>query len=103
MDIAPWLIVVFKKVYDLEENQKSTNYYVNESVGLATGFLLSAIHHSGLVALTHTPSPMNFLNKILDRPKNERPFLLIPVGYPAKDCQVPVLERKSLDEIMKVY
>jgi len=103
LEIAPWLIVVFKKVYDLEEDQKSTNYYVNESVGLATGFLLSAIHHSGLVALTHTPSPLNFLTKILDRPKNERPFLLIPVGYPPENAKVPDLERKPLDEVMVVY
>ena len=103
LEVAPWLIVVFKKVYDLEEEQKKTNYYVNESVGLATGFLLSAVHHSGLVALTHTPSPLNFLTKILNRPKNERPFLLIPVGYPPENAKVPNLKRKSLDEVMVVY
>jgi iodotyrosine deiodinase len=101
LEIAPYLIVVFKKVYDLgEDGSKKTNYYVNESVGLACGFLLTAIHHAGLVALTHTPSPMNFLTKILNRPENERPFLLIPVGYPAAEAYVPKLKRKSLEEIV---
>jgi nitroreductase len=103
LETAPWLIIVFKKIYDLEEQQKKTNYYVNESVGLACGFLLTAIHHTGLVALTHTPSPMNFLTKILERPSNERPFLLIPVGYPAEHAKVPELERKPPEEVMKVY
>jgi len=100
---APWLIVVFKKPYDLEDGEKKKNYYVNESVGLATGFLLAAIHNAGFVSLTHTPSPLNFLQKILDRPANERPYLLIPVGYPAADAQVPVLERKPLEEVAKFY
>jgi iodotyrosine deiodinase len=101
LEIAPYLIVVFKKVYDLgEDGSKKTNYYVNESVGIACGFLLTAIHHAGLVALTHTPSPMNFLTKILDRPENERPFLLIPVGYPGDEVYVPKLNRKSLEEII---
>lgn len=100
LEIAPWLIVVFKKTYDLDtEGQRSKNYYVNESVGLAAGFLLTAIHSAGLVALTHTPSPMNFLQKVLERPENEKPFLLIPVGYPSDDAEVPDLERKKLDEI----
>ena len=103
LEIAPYLIIVFKKAYDLEEGEKKNNYYVNESVGLASGFLLAAIHHAGLVALTHTPSPMNFLTKILDRPENERPFLLIPVGYPADETWVPDLKRKELDEIAKYY
>jgi nitroreductase len=104
LEIAPYLIVVFKKAYDLEENGlKHNNYYVNESVGLACGFLLAAIHHAGLVALTHTPSPMNFLTKILNRPENERPFLLIPVGYPASETYVPNLKRKSLKEIATFY
>jgi hypothetical protein len=76
---------------------------VNESVGLACGFLLAAIHHAGLVALTHTPSPMNFLTALLHRPDNERPFLLIPVGYPHHDTYVPKLERKSLDQIAEFY
>ncbi|MFK7923842.1 MAG: nitroreductase family protein [Bacteroidia bacterium] len=100
LEIAPWLIIVFKRAYEFgEDGEKLNNYYVNESVGLATGFLLSAIHQAGLVALTHTPSPMNFLTKLLDRPKNERSFLLIPVGYPAENAQVPVLERKGIEDI----
>ena len=97
---APWLIVVFRRLFEYEpDGTKHKNYYVNESVGLATGFLLSAIHQAGLVSLTHTPSPMGFLAEVLDRPDNERAFLLIPVGYPAPDCEVPVLERKTLDEV----
>ena len=103
LDTAPWLIVVFKKVYDLEGDEKRNNYYVNESVGIATGFLLSAIHHCGLVALTHTPSPMNFLSKVLERPSNERPFLLIPVGYPPENAKVPDLKRKNLNDVMEIY
>lgn len=101
---APYLIVVFKKAYDLGENgEKEKNYYVNESVGLACGFLISAIHHVGLVTVTHTPSPMGFLQKILERPENERPFLLLPVGYPAKGAEVPVIERKALGEVSAWY
>ncbi|MCB0619443.1 MAG: nitroreductase family protein [Saprospiraceae bacterium] len=103
LEIAPWLIVVFKKAYDLDQGQKRKNYYVNESVGLASGFLLSAIHHAGLVALTHTPSPMNFLQDLLKRPENERPFLLIPVGYPAEDATVPNLQRKKLEDVVVYY
>ncbi len=103
LTIAPWLIIVFRKNYDLVDGEKSKNYYVQESVGLACGFLLSAIHHAGLISLTHTPSPMNFLQSLLDRPANERPFLLIPVGYPADDAQVPYLERKPLDQISVFY
>ncbi len=103
LEIAPWLIIVFKKAYDLVDGEKSKNYYVNESVGLAAGFLLTAIHQAGLVALTHTPSPMNFLQKILNRPENERPFLLIPVGYPAEEATVPDLTRKPASDIIKYY
>ncbi len=104
LETAPYLIVVFKKAYDLlPDGSHRTNYYVQESVGLACGFLLAAIHHAGLVALTHTPSPMNFLQKILHRPENERPFLLIPVGYPAEETYVPKLSRKKLEETMVVY
>ncbi len=103
LEIAPWLIIVFKKAYDLVDGEKQKNYYVNESVGLAAGFLLSAIHNAGLVSLTHTPSPMNFLQKILNRPENERPFLLIPVGYPAENAEVPAIERKSIDEVSMFY
>jgi iodotyrosine deiodinase len=104
LEAAPFLIVVFKKSYELLPNgTKKNNYYVSESVGLACGFLLAAIHHAGLVALTHTPSPMNFLTTLLDRPVNEKPFLLIPVGYPNPDAWVPNLKRKSLSEVMVEY
>ena len=99
MEIAPYIIVVFKKVYDLDEEEKTQNYYVNESVGIAVGFLITAIHQAGLVTLIHTPSPMKFLQKVLGRPKNEKAYLLLPVGYPSKDCKVPDLKRKSLEEI----
>lgn len=100
LEIAPYLIVVFKRSYEIEENNhKHQNYYVTESCGIACGFLLAAIHHAGLVALTHTPSPMNFLSKILNRPINEKPFLLIPVGYPAEKCWVPDIKRKGISEI----
>lgn len=97
---APWLIVVFKKAYNVEDGTKSKNYYVNESVGIACGFLIAAIHMAGLVTLTHTPSPMNFLQEILGRPENERPFLLLPVGYPQPDVMVPNLERKPTDKVI---
>lgn len=100
LEIAPYLIIVFKRSYELEENNhKHQNYYVTESCGLACGFLLSAIHNAGLVSLTHTPSPMNFLSKILNRPSNEKPFLLIPIAYPFSKCWVPDLKRKDLEEI----
>jgi len=103
LEKAPYLIIVFKKAYDKIDGEKANNYYVNESVGIACGFLISAIHHAGLVTVTHTPSPMNFLSKILDRPENERPFLLLPVGYAEKEAYVPKLSRKGLDDIMKIY
>lgn len=104
LEIAPWLIMVCSKSYDVGDNgEKLNNYYVKESVGLASGLLLAAIQNAGLCALTHTPSPMNFLMKILNRPKNERPFLLIPVGYPADDCMVPDLQRKPLELISEWY
>lgn len=104
IEIAPYLIIVFKRVYEIEEgNHKHQNYYVNESVGLACGFLLTAIHEMGLVALTHTPSPMDFLTKILNRPSNERPFLLIPIGYPAEDATVPDISRKPSEEVITWY
>lgn len=104
LELAPWLIIVFKKAYDLDESgNKRKNYYVNESVGLACGMLLTAIHHAGLASLTHTPSPMNFLQQILERPENERPFLLIPVGYPAEDARVPKLERKRPEHVIVWY
>ncbi len=99
LEIAPWLIVVFKMMKTDDAGQV---YYVNESVGIATGMLLAAIHHAGLVSLTHTPSPMGFLGKVLNRPEHERPYLLIPVGYPANDCVVPKIEKKPVEEIMVV-
>jgi len=101
LEIAPYLIVVFRQIYNLEPDGKHRkNYYVNESVGIASGFLLAALHNAGLVTLTHTPSPMNFLRDILKRPENERAYLLIPVGYPAKDAQVPQIAKKSFKEII---
>ncbi len=104
LETAPYLIVVFKRSYELENyGNKHQNYYVQESCGIACGFLLAAIHNAGLVALTHTPSPMNFLSRILQRPENEKPFLLIPVGYPAEDCWVPDIKRKSLQDVTAWY
>ena len=103
LEIAPWLIVVFKMMRDdAEFNPSNQVYYVNESVGIATGMFLTAAHLAGLATLTHTPSPMKFLTRILNRPDYERPFLLIPVGYPTEDCVVPDLSRKKLEEIMVV-
>ncbi|UGU15628.1 nitroreductase family protein [Sinomicrobium kalidii] len=104
LQTAPWLIVVFKKVLEYADHgEKRNNYYVNESVGIASGMLITAIHNAGLVTLTHTPSPMNFLAKILQRPDNERPFLLLPVGYPAPQVFVPDLKRKELHETTVFY
>jgi nitroreductase len=101
---APALIIIFKKAYDiLPDGSKSKNYYVNESVGIAAGLLISAIHQAGLVTLTHTPSPMNFLQELLHRPENERAFLLLPVGYPVEGAMVPALTRKSAKEILFWY
>lgn len=103
LEIAPALIVVFKQDYGLDaEGRHVTHYYVNESVGIACGFLLAALNAAGLATLTHTPSPMGFLREILGRPKNEKPYLLIPVGYPAPDCRVPDIRKKSLDEVVIV-
>lgn len=103
LDVAPWIIVVFRRAYDLKEGKKRNNYYVSESVGIACGFLIAAIHHAGLVTLTHTPSPMNFLTKLLNRPDNERPYLLLPVGYAADQVTVPDLKRKTEDEVIVWY
>ena len=102
---APALIIVFKRVHevDMETGQKHPNYYVQESCGIAVGLLLAALHEAGLAALTHTPSPMNFLAELLERPDNERAFLNIPVGWPADDATVPNLSRKTLDEICVHY
>ena len=100
---APWLIIVLKKPFEIVDGKKQKNYYVNESVGIACGLLISAIHNAGLVSLTHTPSPMNFLEKILERPENERAYLLLPVGYPESGTTVPALQRKKWNEIAKIY
>ena len=103
LDIAPYLIVVFKLAYDInDDGSQRKNYYVNESVGIASGFLLAALHHAGLATLTHTPSPMNFLGEILNRPPNEKASLLIPVGYPAADTTVPELIKKPLEEVSTI-
>ena len=102
LDNAPYLIVVFKQIYDLNNGQKYKNYYVNESVGIACGFLLAAIHKAGLVALTHTPSPMGFLEEICNRPKNERAYLLIPVGLPADNARVPILKKKTFSQYCEI-
>jgi nitroreductase len=100
---APYVIVVFEQAWRPgDDGTKVKHYYVRESVGIAVGFLLAALQAAGLCALTHTPSPMGFLAKILGRPENERPFILIPVGYPAEDAEVPDLERKPLEEIAVV-
>lgn len=103
LEDAPYLIVVFKQSYGLENGEKVQHYYVNESVGIACGFLIAAIHHAGLVAVTHTPSPMNFLSEILQRPFYEKPYLLIPVGYPKAETYVPDIHRKSLVEVLKKF
>ena len=102
LEIAPSLIVVFKKVYDVRKKQRKKNYYVNESVGIACGILLTALHNSGLATLTHTPSPMGFLEKILKRPKNEKAFLLIPVGFPNTNAEVPRLSKKAFNKICDI-
>ena len=100
LETAPFLIIIFSQVFEKNadgENRK--NYYVNESVGIAAGFLLAALHNAGLATLTHTPSPMNFLARILKRPDNERAFLLIPVGYPSKNAKVPIISKKPFSKI----
>jgi iodotyrosine deiodinase len=108
LEDAPYLIIVFAQTYGLTVNDetgdiiKTKHYYVQESVGIAVGFLLASLHQAGLATLTHTPSPMGFLSQILGRPVNERPYVVIPVGYPAEDAKVPVITKKSLDEVMIV-
>jgi len=100
LETAPYLIVIFAQSYGLlPDGRKVKHYYAQESVGIATGFLINAVHHAGLVSLTHTPSPMAFLNEILGRPANERPFLILVVGYPAPDATVPVITKRPLQDI----
>lgn len=104
LEKAPWLVILFKRVYETNEaGEKQNNYYVNESVGIAAGMFITAIHKAGLVTLTHTPSPMNFLSSVLERPGNERPFLLLPVGYPEDEVYVPKIERKELKDVAVFY
>lgn len=104
LELAPYLIVVFRVDYEFDAatNEREPTYYAAESVGISVGLLLAALHNIGLATLTHTPSPMKFLSEILGRPKNEKPFVLIPVGYPAEDVRVPDIERKPLDQIMQI-
>ena len=102
LEKAPYLIVVFKEVYDLNGQKKRKNYYVNESVGISCGFLIMALHRSGLVCLPHTPSPMGFLEKVLKRPKNERAYLLIPAGFPPDELSVPKLDKKNFNEACSI-
>lgn len=103
LEVAPALIVVLRQAWgEGEDGARRQHYYTQESVGIASGFLLAALHHAGLATLTHTPSPMGFLQRILGRPANEKPFLLVPVGYPAEGCRVPELARKPLEEIRLV-
>ena len=104
LEIAPYLIVIFSQSYGvLPDGRKVKNYYVAESVGIATGILITAIHNAGLVSLTHTPSPMGFLNEMLGRPTNEKPYLLLVVGYPAEDAKIPDIGKKSLSEIASFF
>ena len=100
LEVAPWLVVLFEQVHGwFPDGSVRKHYYVRESVGIACGLFVAAIHTMGLATLTHTPSPMGFLSRVLGRPKNERPFVLLPVGYPADDCTVPDLKRRTLDEV----
>lgn len=104
LETAPYLIVIFSKSHEIrDDGTKVKHYYANESVGIATGFLIAALHDAGLATLTHTPSPMKFLNAILDRPSYERPFVLLVVGYPTDDAHVPAITKKPLEEISKFH
>ncbi len=101
LEIAPWLVVLFEERYGINaDGSRRKNFYVKESVGIAAGLFVAAVHNAGLATVTHTPSPMAFLSRLLDRPKNERPFALFPVGYPAGGCLVPDIKRKSLEEVI---
>ena len=100
LETAPWLIAVFKQLYSMDEDgNKSTHYYLNESVGLASGFFLASLHNAGLATLTHTPSPMGFLNELCGRPKTEKPIMLVVAGYPADGVEVPDIEKKPFDQV----
>ena len=105
LEIAPILIAIFEKKYEIKKNKKIKNYYIKESVGIATGILISCLHLSGLCMLTHTPSPMIFLNKILKRPINEKPFLILVVGFPKENCTIPTYakKKKKLKEISTIF
>ncbi len=103
LEIAPWIVVLFEERFELRaDGQKRTNYYVKESTGIAAGMFITALHNMGLATLTHTPSPMNFLSRVLGRPNNERPFILFPIGFPLPGVKVPTLARKPLDQVMVV-
>jgi iodotyrosine deiodinase len=102
LDTAPYLIVIFAQLHGVDEHGETLkHYYVNESVGIATGMLITALHHAGLATLTHTPSPMRFLNQILERPASERPYLILVTGYPAPDARVPVIGKKPIDRVAR--
>jgi len=102
LDTAPWIVVCFAESYGIDDDgEKIKNYYVQESVGIACGMFITALHHMGLATLTHTPAPMKFLGQILNRPSNERPYILFPVGYPAEDASVPDITRKSLEDVVQ--
>jgi nitroreductase len=102
LEHAPYLVIVFKQSYGVDpDGKKVNNYYVNESVGIACGLFIAALHNMGLATLTHTPSPMGFLSRLLGRPSNEKPYILFPIGYPAADATVPDLKRKSLEEVVQ--
>lgn len=103
IDTVPWIIIVMRRSFENKDGKKRNNYYVQESVGIACGMLLAAIHNAGLVSLTHTPSPMNFISKILERPENEKPYLLIPVGYPKDGALIPDIKRKNKQDVIKYY
>jgi nitroreductase len=101
LETVPWVVVLFEQRYYVrEDGERGHHYYVKESVGISAGLFIAALHHAGLATLTHTPSPMKFLTTLLERPTSERPFCLFPIGYPADDCVVPDLQRKSLDDVM---
>ena len=100
LEHVPWIVVCFAELWEPDGEKRLKNYYVQESCGIACGLFIAAIHNMGLATLTHTPSPMGFLSDVLDRPKNERPFMLFPVGYPSSDCTVPAISKKSADEVI---